>query len=152
MTAKLPSPYKLHATNYKAKRVSFFCRKSGMNGMGADHFFHPDDVIPTVEFVAAVVETADQGVAKALMEVQAAVGDIRVLVVTGYGNAGVDVEYSHGFQGFFQGLVQLAANAVFTGVYIDVDARFNGPGIGFTAIECMSIGITDDLAVYFGTK
>lgn len=75
--------------------------------MGADHFFHPDDVIPTVEFVAAVVETADQGIAKALMEVQAAVGDIRVLIITGYGNAGVDVEYSHEFQFFFHGLVQL---------------------------------------------
>ena len=78
-----------------------------MNGMGTDHFFHPDDVIPTVEFVAAVVETADQGVAKALMEVQAAVGDIRVLIITGYGNAGVDVEYSHGFQGFFCFLIIL---------------------------------------------
>ena len=45
-----------------------------MNGMGANHFFHPDDVIPTVEFVAAVMETTDQSVAQALMEVQAAVG------------------------------------------------------------------------------
>ena len=118
-----------------------------MNGMGTDHFFHPDDVIPTVEFVAAVVETADQGVAKALMEVQAAVGDIRVLIITGYGNAGVDVEYSHGFQGFFQGFVQLAANSMFTNVYIDVNARFHRPGVGFTALKCMGIGITDDLAV-----
>ena len=68
-----------------------------MGGMGTEHFFHPDNVIPAVEFVAAVVETANQGVAKALMEVQAAVGDIRVFFITGYGNAGVDVEYSHGF-------------------------------------------------------
>ena len=98
------------------------------------------------------METTDQSVAQALMEVQAAVGDIRVLVVTGYGNAGVDVEDSHGFQGFFQSFVQFTANPVFTGVYIDVDTRFHRPGVGFTAIECMGIGITDDLAVCFGNQ
>ena len=62
-----------------------------MNGMGAKHFFHPDNVVPAVEFVAAVVKMTCQDIAQVLMEIQAVIGNIRIILIAEYSNAGIDV-------------------------------------------------------------
>jgi hypothetical protein len=56
-----------------------------------EHFLHPDHVIPTVKFVAALVETAYQLIAHVLVEIHAVVGDVGIRGV-GDGDAGVSVK------------------------------------------------------------
>ena len=55
-----------------------------MYGMGTEHFFHPDNVVPAVEFVAAVVKMTCQDIAQVLMEIQAVIGNIRIIFIAEY--------------------------------------------------------------------
>ena len=102
--------------------------------MFADNFFHPDHVVPAVEFVAAVFEGSAEVEAEVFVELGAVFVEIFVLYF-GVADAGIKIQNTHGFQAVGEGFVEFSAETTFFGVMVQVDREFAGPVVGGSANE-----------------
>lgn len=97
--------------------------------MRTDLFFHPYDVVPAVEFIAALFEVGDKVVAHMAVEIDAV--RIHIGIRRGrIGDAGIERDDALRAKIGLKGFVELAPRAGVTGLLSDVDGGLNIPVIG----------------------
>lgn len=113
--------------------------------MRTDHFFHPYDVVPAVEFISALFEVGDKVVAHMAVEIDA----VRIHIGIGrggIGDAGVECDDALCAKIGLKGFVELAPCAVVTGVFSDVDGCLDIPVIGGAGMEGAGVDVAYDLS------
>lgn len=114
--------------------------------MFPDDFFHPDHVVPAVQFIAAVFEGTTEVEAEMFVELGTVFVEIFVLYF-GVADAGIKIQNAHGFQAVGEGFVEFSAETAFFCVIVEVDREFTGPIVGSAANEGTCIGVAFDFSV-----
>ena len=108
--------------------------------MRADFFLHPYDIVPAVEFVAALFEVGDKVVAHMAVEIDA----VRIHIGIGrggIGDAGIECDDALCAKIGLKGFVELAPRAGATGILRDVDGGLDIPVVGGAGMEGAGIDV-----------
>ena len=114
----------------------------------ADEFLHPDHVVPTIEFPAALMERANLLKSQMRMKMLAVAREVFVFF-DGVPDAGVQVQDAHRFQALFERFVQRAAVASLARIVMQVDGKLARMAIGLASHEGTGIGVALNRTLVF---
>ena len=116
--------------------------------MKAKVLFHPDHVVPAVEFIPAPVEFARHVKPQLFMKPDAVRGKVFIFFLR-TGNAGVQVQDSLLLQNEFQGFIKPGAYAQSFSVRSHIDGKLRDPLISRPFMKDARIGISQNFSVRF---
>ena len=114
-------------------------------------FFHPDHIIPVVEFVTAFMELTYKTISH--MSVKFHTVFVKMFIfLWRIGNAGIHIENSLSLQSVFQSVIQKTADPRMSLSLVYIDGRLNSPVVSSTFMEWTGIGITENFILLFSDK
>ena len=111
--------------------------------------FHPDHVVPAVEFVPALPEFPDEAIPQVRVELFRIVRQIFVARAVRAGDARFHIANALQSEYLRQCVVQLAAEAHLLASSVHINARLDRPIIGCAFLERAGIGIAQEFPVPF---